>query len=163
MQINSFCEVNYSNDCLFSAEQIEHFSNEFARFVLSNNLTKDFSSEVDYGIEIMVCDNNFIHNINRDYRGKDCPTDVITFALYYDSEEKLIIDNNISLGQILISYDKVISQAEENNVTCEYEFLNLLAHGILHLFGFDHLDDESLEYMLDLQEKMIVSVKNVKV
>ena len=163
MQIDSFCEINYSKECLFSSEQIEQFSNNFAQYVLSNELTKDFSNEMSYGIEIMVCDNDFIHAINRDYRSKDCPTDVITFALYYDSEEKLVIDNNISLGQILISYDKVISQAKENNVSEEYEFLNLLAHGVLHLFGFDHLDDESLEYMLNLQEKMIAGVKNVKI
>jgi len=163
MQINSFCEVNYQNDCLFSQEQVEFFSNKFAEYVLSNGLANDFSTERDYDIEIMICGNDFIHNINRDYRDKDCPTDVITFALYYDSEDKIVIDNKVSLGQILISYDKVISQANENNVTCKYEFLNLLAHGILHLFGFDHLDEDSLEYMLGLQEKMIASVENVKV
>ena len=51
----------------------------------------------------------------------------------------------------------------ENSVSVEYEFLNLLAHGILHLLGFDHPDDEQLNKMLELQNKMIESVNYVEI
>jgi len=163
MQINSYCDINYADSILFSTEEIETAANFFVQYVIENNLAKDFSSNYDYELEIMVCDNNFIHEINKTYRDKDKATDVITFALYFDSETKIITENKISLGQILISYDKVLVQAEENNVTPQYEFMNLLAHGILHLLGFDHLDEKSLEYMLELQNNMIESRQNVKI
>jgi len=163
MQINSYCDINYAKEIVFSSEEIEMISDSFVEYVIKNSLSKDFSSNYDYELEIMVCNNTFIQEINKTYRSKDKPTDVITFALYSDSETKIITDNKISLGQILISYDQVLTQAEENNISSQYEFMNLLAHGILHLLGFDHLDEKSLEYMLKLQNKMIESRQNVKV
>ncbi len=163
MNINIYCENNFENVFIYSAEDVEFFAGEFLNFVLENELTDEFSTGYDYEFSITLCDNAFIHNINKEYRKKDCPTDVITFALYYDSNDKIINDNTISLGEIIISCDKVYSQAEENNVSSEYEFKNLLAHGVLHLLGFDHSDDASLNYMLNLQNKMIESVENVKI
>jgi len=163
MNINVFCENNNENDFIYSTDDVEFFACEFLNFVLENELVKDFSDKQDYEFSVMLCDNEFIHGVNKEYRKKDSPTDVITFALYYDSEDKVITDNTISLGEIIISCDKVYSQAEENNVPAEYEFKNLLAHGVLHLLGFDHQDNTSLNYMLNLQNKMIESIENVKI
>ena len=161
MLISSFCANSYPSNFAFSEEEIEKFANNMLEFALKESPSEDFSVDYDYELEIMICDNDFIHNINRDYRKKDNPTDVITFALYFDTEEKVIIENNISLGQIIISADKVFEQAKSNNVSVKYELLNLLAHGILHLIGFTHDDDDALERMLILQAKMIESVENV--
>ncbi|MCR4881024.1 MAG: rRNA maturation RNase YbeY [bacterium] len=163
MKTSIECESLYEKELPISLDRINDISAQLLSYVLENRFVDGFSEKNDYSFDILLCDNNFIKNINRDYRKIDAPTDVITFALYSDSEEKLIMDNTINLGQIIISIDKTYIQAQENSVSAEFEFLNLLSHGILHLLGFDHPDEERLESMLELQNKMIESVDYVKI
>ena len=108
--------------------------------------------------------NDKIHEINRDYREKDKPTDVITFALFADSdeEERFIFDDEINLGEILISLDKTQEQAQSNDHSFSEELFFLISHGIMHLLGFDHMSEKELEYMLDQQQKSMEKV-NVKI
>lgn len=98
-----------------------------------------------------------IHEINRDYRGKDRPTDVISFALWADSpkDERFLFDGEINLGEIIISVDTAKKQSTENSISFENELYCLLSHGILHLLGFDHGCESDLRYMLDLQREMV--------
>lgn len=112
--------------------------------------------------DIVLCDNSKIHEINRDYRGKDRPTDVITFALFADSkpEERIIFDNEINLGEILISLDKTKEQAILNRHSFGDELFFLVSHGIMHLLGFDHPDENTLEFMLSYQAQ---SMENIDV
>lgn len=110
--------------------------------------------------DVVVTDDEKIHEINRDYREKDRPTDVITFALFSDSpeEERFIFDNEINLGEILVSLDTTLRQAKENNHSFQKELYFLLAHGTLHLLGYDHMTEETLQEMWDIQLKMIEKV-----
>ena len=112
-------------------------------------------------IDIMLCDNDTIHTINRDYRAKDVPTDVITFALFADSEPEMrvVTDGEIPLGEIIISLERIKTQAQEFNRTFEEELYFILAHGILHLFGFTHESEEKLESMIQLQQRLVEDVK----
>ena len=163
MKNSVFCENKYDGDLPIDIENIEKLSCEMLDFALKNAVNPDFLNSYDYNFEILLCDDNFIHQINRDYRQIDRPTDVITFALFADNDNKLIIDNTINLGQIIISIDKTIKQAKENEIPPENELLNLLAHGILHLLGIDHPTEEDLEKMLEIQNKMIESTNYVKI
>ena len=115
----------------------------------------------DIEFDVMFCDNDEIHEINRDYRSKDSATDVITFALFADSEKTLRIlsDEGIHLGEIIISVEKIKSQAAENQKTFEEELYFILAHGILHLFGFTHQDEAKLEVMISLQQRLVENVQ----
>jgi len=101
---------------------------------------------------IIVVDNNYIHNLNRDYRGIDRETDVITFALQDD--KTFDVDDNI-LGDIYISIEKVYSQAEEYGHSRIREFSFLAVHGMLHLLGYDHMNKDDEEKMFSLQEKIL--------
>ena len=162
--INSVYVENLCNVVLpVSIENTEKLAQKFIDYVYANYLSENFPENCDYTAEITLCDNNFIHKINKEYRNIDAPTDVITFALFADSEDKIITDNTVSLGQILISVERTIEQAQENNNTAQEEFLFLLAHGVLHLFGFDHPTDEDLEKMLKIQDEMIESIDYVKI
>lgn len=110
--------------------------------------------------DVVLCDDEKIHEINRDYREKDSPTDVITFAIFADSpkEERFIFDNEINLGEIIISLDRAKEQAfdcSHEQETFEQELYFLLAHGILHLLGYDHEDEKSLQKMWNIQQEMI--------
>ena len=101
---------------------------------------------------IIVVDNEYIHNLNKSYRGIDRPTDVISFALQDD--KTFDVDDNI-LGDIYISIDKVYSQAEEYGHSKLREFCFLAVHGMLHLLGYDHMNKEDEEKMFNLQEKIL--------
>ena len=110
--------------------------------------------------DIVLCDDEKIHEINREYRQKDSPTDVITFAIFADSspEERFIFDNEINLGEIIISLDRTLAQSHDlqhGNNSFNKELYFLIAHGILHLLGYDHQDEDSLMKMWNIQQEMI--------
>ena len=114
--------------------------------------------------DVVLCDDKKIHEINREYRQKDSPTDVITFAIFADSpqEERFIFDNEINLGEIIISLDRAKEQAFDGSheqQTFKQELYFLLAHGILHLLGYDHEDEQSLQKMWNIQQEMINGAK----
>ena len=108
--------------------------------------------------EISFCNDKTIREINSTYRGKDKATDVITFALFVDDENSIVIDNNIELGEIIISTQTLERQAKENNNTLEVELYTLTTHGILHLLGFDHLTQKDYDFVVGIQEKIIKSL-----
>ena len=98
------------------------------------------------------------HEINREYRNKDYPADIITFAIFADSEEKFIFDGEINLGEVIIALDKVIEEADKKGVSKEFELSFLISHGILHLLGFDHQTEEDYNFIIDLQNKALESI-----
>ena len=104
---------------------------------------------------VIIVNNQEIHKLNKNYRNIDRPTDVITFALedFYDGI-KLSIR---MLGDIYISYDKVISQANEYNHSKTRELCFLAIHGLLHLLGYDHMNKEEEKIMFSLQKELLDS------
>ena len=109
--------------------------------------------------DILYCDSKKTHEINREYRNKDYPADIITFAIFADSEEKFIFDGEINLGEVIIALDKVMEEAEKKGVTRDYELAFLISHGILHLLGFDHQTEEDYNFIIDLQNRALKYVK----
>lgn len=105
--------------------------------------------------DILFCDSEKTHQINRDYRDKDYPADIITFAIFADDETKFVLDEDINLGEILLALDKVIEEAKKHNVSDEYELYFLIAHGILHLLGFDHQTEEDYNFVVEVQKKAL--------
>ncbi len=108
--------------------------------------------------DFLYCDSVKTHEINKEYRNKDYPADIITFAIFADSEEKFIFDGEINLGEVMIALDKVIEEAEKKGVTKEHELAFLISHGILHLLGFDHQTEEDYNFVIDLQNKALESI-----
>lgn len=101
--------------------------------------------------DVLYCDNKKTHKINKEYRKKDYPADIITFAVFADSEEKFIFDGEINLGEIIISLDKTTENACENVVSFEDELHFLISHGIMHLLGFDHQTNEDYNFIIEAQ------------
>jgi probable rRNA maturation factor len=107
-----------------------------------------------------------IHALNRDYRGIDRPTDVLSFAMQEDGNEELDIifeveDENESdplsgmLGDIIISVDRAKLQSEEYGHSLEREIGFLFVHGFLHLIGYDHQDEAAEAEMTAKQEAVL--------
>ena len=105
--------------------------------------------------DFLYCDGKKTHEINKEYRDKDYVADIITFAIFADSEEKFIFDGEINLGEVIIALDKVIEEAEKKGVTQEFELSFLISHGILHLLGFDHQTEADYNFIIDLQNRAL--------
>lgn len=125
--------------------------------VYSASCLEDFEYNT-ISFDFLFCDGEKTHQINREYRNKDYVADIITFAIFADSEEKFIFDREINLGEIMIALDKVMEEADKKNVSREYELVFLISHGILHLLGFDHQTEEDYNFVIGLQNKALGSL-----
>ncbi|MFH1466465.1 MAG: rRNA maturation RNase YbeY [Pseudomonadota bacterium] len=90
-------------------------------------------------LSLVLCDDRFIQALNRDYRGKDAPTDVLSFAMREGEDAD---PDDPVLGDIVISLETAARQAAEHGHSTAREIQVLLIHGFLHLLGYDHGDDE---------------------
>lgn len=104
---------------------------------------------------VIIVDNEEIHRINKEYRGIDRPTDVISFAL--EDEKDMLLDSDAGriLGDIYISLDKCKSQAIEYGHSFLRELAFLTIHGFLHLQGYDHMREEDEKVMFKLQDDIL--------
>ncbi|QTN94439.1 rRNA maturation RNase YbeY [Bacillus sp. LJBV19] len=109
-------------------------------------------------VSVTIVTNEEIREINRDYRGKDTPTDVISFALEEEGEDEVEIvgaDMPPVLGDIIISADRTKEQAEEYGHSFMRELGFLAVHGFLHLLGYDHMTKEEEEEMFSKQKDLL--------
>ena len=112
--------------------------------------------------DILYCDNEKTLDINKEYRQKDYPADIITFAIFADSEENFIFDGEINLGEIIISLDKVSQNATEKATSIEAELYFLISHGIMHLLGFDHQTIEEYNFIIEAQASALKKIRDIK-
>ncbi len=114
---------------------------------LSNELDKSLS------VSIHICNSKRIKELNNEHRGKDSSTDVLSFPHNEIEEEHLYI------GDIFINEDILESQAEEINSDPITELKFLAMHGMLHLIGYDHLNEEDEEKMISKQREIFINLK----
>ena len=119
--------------------------------IKNNSAIKGFDIDT-IAFDIVLTDDKEIHSINKTYRNKDNPTDVITFALFADDDNKFVFDKTVELGEIIISVDTAKRQAKE---TLEKEILTLIVHGIMHLLGFDHQTNKDYNFVVRVQDSVI--------
>ena len=139
--------------------KFDEFSNYEKKYlditkVALEHLGLDFSPV----ISISFVDNKYIHKINKKYRDVDRETDVISFAFLDDDENRdhtLHSKNVVPLGDIYISVDKAKEQAENYGHSLERELSFLYVHGLLHLLGYDHQNEEQEKEMFALQEEIL--------
>ncbi len=125
--------------------------NEFVDMILEHEKLEN--TENTY-VSFLITTNDVIQNINSEYRGKNTPTDVISFA-YNETENIGPFD---ILGDIIISAEKVAEQAEEYGHSAERDFYYVLCHGMLHLLGYDHIDDEDKKVMREKEEELLKEI-----
>lgn len=117
--------------------------------------------EKDAEVSVSFVDNETIHRLNLEYRGKDKPTDVLSFPMT-DGEEDGEIDLStgaVMLGDIIISAEKAMEQANEYGHGIEREICFLAVHSTLHLLGYDHETSEDDEkYMNQTQEAILQKI-----
>ncbi len=120
-------------------------------------------------LNVIFTDNDGIKSINKEFRDIDSPTDVLSFPLIeYDRPADFSVIGNMSadyfnqdtkelmLGDIILNVDRVKSQAMEFNHSIYRELAFLTAHSMLHLFGYDHVEDEERLLMEEKQEEILI-------
>ena len=114
---------------------------------------KENLEDIELEFSVIIVDNKRIHEINKEYRGIDRTTDVISFAL--EDSEGIEPDNYRILGDIYISIDKVKEQAKQYGHSEKRELAFLTVHGFLHLLGYDHMEKEEEKIMFARQEEIL--------
>ena len=95
-------------------------------------------------LTLVLTDDDGIQALNRDFLGKDAPTDVLAFAALEDSGPFVTApEAGGYLGDVIISYPRAVAQAQEHGHSPEQELNLLIVHGVLHLLGYDHAGDEA--------------------
>jgi len=114
----------------------------------------------DSEVGLRLTDDEEIRTLNRQYRHKDAPTDVLAFASRDVAVPKLA-EMPLYLGDIVISVETADRQARARSHSVEAELAWLAAHGLLHLLGWDHPDEASLGAMLDEQDRLLAAIGKV--
>ena len=104
-------------------------------------------------LNVVIVDNNKIKEINKEYRGIDAVTDVISFA--FEEVDDVKYDSIRFLGEIYISYERCKEQASEFGHSVRREFSYLAVHGLLHLLGYDHMSEDDKKVMRALEEEIL--------
>ncbi|GAA0369881.1 rRNA maturation RNase YbeY [Alkalibacterium iburiense] len=144
-------------------DETKHFKEEETGWMIDLLQVAKEKLNLEDTIEVSVTfvDNDKIREINREYRDKDAVTDVISFAVEDDEDDVFTLlelegeEITRDLGDLFISYDKAVEQAEEYGHSLKREIGFLLVHGFLHLNGYDHMSLSEEKIMFALQEEIL--------
>jgi probable rRNA maturation factor len=108
----------------------------------------------DYALTLHLVSDETIHELNREHREVDSSTDVLSFSLHDPDGLRFVMppDQPIPLGDVVVSYPHVLAQAEEYGHTPERELAYLVAHGVLHVLGYDHEEPADQAQMRQREE-----------
>ncbi|WP_018247790.1 rRNA maturation RNase YbeY [Orenia marismortui] len=134
--------INNLQDNLEVNDQVSEVIEKVVKKVL------DYEDQEEKEVSIALVDDKYIHGLNHRYRGKDQPTDVLSFPQ----------EDNYLLGDIIISLETAQRQAEEYNHSFIREIGFLTVHGMLHLLGYDHYEEESRKIMREKEEEILVEL-----
>lgn len=118
-------------------------------------IKKILELKYDYDLSVSFVSEKAIQDLNKDYRGIDKVTDVISFALMDDEIKIHGLEDELDLGDIFICVDQAKRQASDLNQSIEKELEFLFIHGVLHLLGYDHMTEEDEETMFSLQRSIV--------
>ena len=145
------------NNIQTKVEIDNHFTGLLERTLEAGlNINQKTAAEVS----IVLVDDGYIQQLNSEYRGIDQPTDVLSFAIQEDQPDTPLfpkggMDLPELLGDIFISVERAVEQADSYGHSLEREFCYLAIHGLLHLLGFDHQTTEQTEQMRQAEERIL--------
>lgn len=108
-------------------------------------------------VDLLFVDNAAIREMNRTYRDKDSATDVLSFPMY-EADEPIDDEEEILFGDIVISLERAKEQCAEYGHSLEREVMYLLVHGLLHLAGYDHMEEEEKKEMRQREELLLEKI-----
>lgn len=125
--------------------------------VIAKAIEVESLEEFTCEVSMLFVDNDKIQEINKEQRSKDVPTDVLSFPQYESIKDAEELDEELFLGDIVISVEKAIEQADEFGHSVERELCYLTVHSMFHLFGYDHDTEENTSEMRKMEELVLDS------
>jgi probable rRNA maturation factor len=109
-------------------------------------------------LSIVLADDVMVQGLNRDWRGKDQPTNVLSFAALDDEDAPLVEGAPLLLGDVILAYETCAAEAKEQGKPLADHFGHLVVHGVLHLLGYDHMDEEEAAEMESLETTLLAAL-----
>lgn len=111
-------------------------------------------------LSVVLTDNDHIQELNRDYREKDKPTNVLSFpALESPAPGEIELEPGpLHLGDIVLAFGVVQAEAKDQEIAFDDHLSHLIIHGVLHLIGYDHMDDQEAEEMESLEIRLLAQL-----
>lgn len=160
--------LNIAEDCPLWTEAVDFDAIKVAEELkdlvfpyIEQNVEKDaiLCRDIVYGVNICLGDDEQVHKLNREFRGMDKPTNVLSFANLDGDEFWEAIEeeggNEVELGDMILAFETLQREAEIKGISVYAHYCHLLVHGFLHLLGFDHQDDEEAEEMETLETEIL--------
>lgn len=137
---------------------IKEYRNDFKAILKETKKVLDIDNNI--ALSLTVCKSEYIAKLNRDYRGIDKETDVLSFAIEDNCDDDELLDiidltGVREIGDIIINLDRVESQAVEYGHSQRREMCFLFVHGLLHLLGYDHMEKKDEIEMFKYQELIL--------
>jgi probable rRNA maturation factor len=114
--------------------------------------------EGEITLSVVITDDEAVRELNREFRDVDAPTDVLAFGIGEESDFVTAPGEPAYLGDVIISYPRAVIQAEEYGHSINRELALLTAHGVLHLLGYDHVDEVESTEMWARQNEILESI-----
>lgn len=130
---------------------------------ITSTILKYFKIDHSIELSVVLSDDKFVQNLNKQYRHKDKPTNVLSFSqITLDQIYQLSDQKDILLGDIVMSYGVIQKEMREQNKRFIDHVTHLFIHSILHLLGFDHIDEEDAKDMEKLEIEFLekLNIKN---
>ncbi len=135
----------------------KRIAEDWLRLIAGRVLAAEGVTSAEIGI--VIAGDRALQTLNRDYRGEDAPTDVLSFALTENAQDFVLPPDGVSrLGEVVISCPTARRQAEQSGHPIEQEVAHLLIHGILHLLGYDHAQKEEERAMRAREEALLAAL-----
>lgn len=148
-------DIQYEDDSLRSEQ------NEAVIRRVCDEVGRVYGPEELWEMSVLLCDNKRIHELNREYRHIDRPTDVLSFALNEGDEVNGEAESQL-LGDLVISLERTAEQAKEYGHPFERELAYLTVHGCLHILGYDHMTEEDKKEMRTEEEFILGNLGYVR-
>src|SRR5690606_26578419 len=113
---------------------------------LENALLPDEVEGRQIEVSVVLANDDMVHALNRDYRDKDKPTNVLSFASL-DADDPIPDEGPVHIGDIILAYETIEREAREQGKYLKDHFTHLVVHGTLHLLGYDHIEEDEATMM----------------
>ena len=112
-----------------------------------------------FSVNLCLSNDEAVHKLNREFRGVDKPTNVLSFANYEDdSFEDMLEADAVELGDVIVALKTLEREAEEQGVSLKAHFMHLWLHGLLHILGYDHMEESDAEVMEGLEIEILAAL-----
>ncbi len=162
--MNNHCLDIIIDDDRWLVDDLKNFAqivfSKILSYVKKNNLDKGIGFDKPIRACLCLSNDSEVQKLNAEFRGKDKTTNVLSFANIDDDDfiSNLNLEEEVELGDIIMAFETVKNEAGQKKISLNSHFAHLLIHGLLHLFGYDHQNDEEADEMENFEIEILAQL-----